>query len=91
MKVPFVNTAFAAITSVSEFKNGLSSVLGIIMSFAFLIGVVLVIGGAIKREDNPAGAKNAMIAGAIIAGSVGIMAIFFVIFGNAGAVMDAKF
>ena len=88
----FINTPrFAVISSVAEFRQAMGSVLGILMTIAFLVGVVLIIGGALKRDDNPAGAKNAMITGSIIAGAVAIMGILYTVFGISGGAVDAAF
>ncbi len=91
MKSFICSPQFAAITTLDEYRRAMGSVLGIIMILAFIIGVVLIMGGALKRDDNPAGAKNAMIAGSIIAGSTAIMGVMFAVFGNSGAVVDSAF
>lgn len=82
---------FAQIQNVSQFKAAMGSVLGILMTIAFVVGVVMIIAGAMGRDSNPEGAKKAIVTGSIIAASVAIMTILFVIFGHAGAAVQANY
>lgn len=63
------------------FLAGLSKALGLIMLIGFVYGVIKVIGGAANYNRDPDAAKQSIIAGVMIAGSVAIMLALFKAFG----------
>jgi hypothetical protein len=64
-----------------QLKQGLGIALGIIMSFAFIYGVIQVIGGVRQVRNGDAEGKMGIVAGILIAGSVAIMAALYAAFG----------
>lgn len=74
-------TPFLAQAAGGGFISGLSKALGLIMLIGFVFGVIKVIGGASNYNRDPDSAKQSIISGVLIAGSVSLMFALFKAFG----------
>ncbi len=77
----FLSPVLAQAAGAGGFTAGLSKALGLIMLIAFVFGVIKVIGGAANYNRDPDSAKQSIISGVMIAGSVSIMFALFKAFG----------
>ena len=86
----FLTTSMALAQS-TEFKQGMSKVLYVIAIIAFLITVVLIIGGGLKyKNGNVEEAKLMLIGGGIIGGSIVIASALFQAFGQSDSALTAQ-
>ena len=76
----------------SDFQELIAKVLGVITTIAFIYGVILLISSGMKFKDgdNTSG-KQAIIGGAVIAGSVALMGYLFKAAGLDDAAIEAEF
>lgn len=86
-----VQPFLAAIRDFAGLKTALGVILGIVIIFAFLATVVLVIYSALKREQEPDKAKQALITAGWVSLGWTFCSIIFVAAGMGEAVVDVLF